>query len=68
MIICIKHKIEITINSDFPEFCTQCVVEAAIASAKNMGTPEFFICSECGLKFKNYNYYIHHVPCTMVPC
>lgn len=46
--ICIKHRTKIEPFGLFTEACLECIEEAAIQSAMNMGIPDYYICGYCG--------------------
>lgn len=48
--ICIKHGTSIEITNTFGELCVECLEDAALQSAANMGIPDYYYCGYCGSK------------------
>lgn len=48
MIFCMKHKAK---YSEEHMLCEECLEDAALISAANMGQPDFFLCGRCSHEF-----------------
>lgn len=59
MVICIKHKAQMSAVSLFPDICEECLVDATNISLANFGTSEYHICGCCGDRFNKEDFVSH---------